>query len=87
MIYPYVPDLSKNYLREDPIIANIDTWRLEEDEARDDDEDADEAGEADAPDVVAAGRGADADPVGVLLVVELPAEARGGLVGAERESS
>jgi uncharacterized circularly permuted ATP-grasp superfamily protein len=29
-----VPDLIKYYLREDPIIANVDTWRLEEDEAR-----------------------------------------------------
>jgi uncharacterized circularly permuted ATP-grasp superfamily protein len=34
LIYTYVPDLIKYYLREDPIIANIDTWRLEEDEAR-----------------------------------------------------
>jgi uncharacterized circularly permuted ATP-grasp superfamily protein len=34
LIYTYVPDLIKYYLREDPIIANIDTWRLEEEEAR-----------------------------------------------------
>ena len=34
LIYTYVPDLIKYYLREDPIIANVDTWRLEEDEAR-----------------------------------------------------
>ena len=34
LIYTYVPDLIKYYLRDDPIIANIDTWRLEEDEAR-----------------------------------------------------
>ena len=34
LIYTYVPDLIKYYLREDPIIANIDTWRLEEDGAR-----------------------------------------------------
>ena len=34
LIYTYVPDLIRYYLREDPIIANVDTWRLEEDEAR-----------------------------------------------------
>jgi uncharacterized circularly permuted ATP-grasp superfamily protein len=34
LIYTYVPDLIKYYLREDPIIPNVDTWRLEEDEAR-----------------------------------------------------
>jgi uncharacterized circularly permuted ATP-grasp superfamily protein len=34
LIYTYVPDLIKYYLREDPIIANIDTWRLEENGAR-----------------------------------------------------
>ena len=34
LIYTYVPDLIRYYLHEDPIIANIDTWRLEEDEAR-----------------------------------------------------
>jgi uncharacterized circularly permuted ATP-grasp superfamily protein len=34
LIYTYVPDLIKYYLREDPIIANVDTWRLEEDRAR-----------------------------------------------------
>ena len=34
LIYTYVPDLIKYYLREDPIIANVDTWRLEEDGAR-----------------------------------------------------
>ncbi|MGH3338102.1 MAG: circularly permuted type 2 ATP-grasp protein, partial [Propionibacteriaceae bacterium] len=34
LIYTYVPDLIKYYLRDDPIIANIDTWRLEEEEAR-----------------------------------------------------
>jgi uncharacterized circularly permuted ATP-grasp superfamily protein len=34
LIYTYVPDLIKYYLREDPIIANIDTWRLEEEDAR-----------------------------------------------------
>jgi uncharacterized circularly permuted ATP-grasp superfamily protein len=34
LIYTYVPDLIKYYLREDPIIANVDTWRLEENGAR-----------------------------------------------------
>ena len=34
LIYTYVPDLIKYYLREDPIIANVDTWRLDEDAAR-----------------------------------------------------
>ena len=34
LVYTYVPDLIKYYLREEPIIANVDTWRLEDDEAR-----------------------------------------------------
>ena len=34
LIYTYVPDLIRYYLREEPIIANVDTWRLEEDAAR-----------------------------------------------------
>ena len=34
LIYTYVPDLIRYYLHQDPIIANIDTWRLEEPEAR-----------------------------------------------------
>jgi uncharacterized circularly permuted ATP-grasp superfamily protein len=34
LLYTYVPDLIRYYLREEPIIANVDTWRLEEDEAR-----------------------------------------------------
>ena len=34
LIYTYVPDLIRYYLHEDPVIANVDTWRLEEDEAR-----------------------------------------------------
>jgi uncharacterized circularly permuted ATP-grasp superfamily protein len=34
LIYTYVPDLIKYYLREEPIIANVDTWRLEDDGAR-----------------------------------------------------
>ena len=34
LIYTYVPDLIRYYLREEPIIRNVDTWRLEEDAAR-----------------------------------------------------
>ncbi len=34
LIYTYVPDLIRYYLSESPIIANVDTWRLEEDDAR-----------------------------------------------------
>jgi uncharacterized circularly permuted ATP-grasp superfamily protein len=34
LLYTYVPDLIRYYLSEDPVIGNIDTWRLEEDEAR-----------------------------------------------------
>ena len=34
LIYTYVPDLIRYYLHEEPVIANVDTWRLEEDEAR-----------------------------------------------------
>ncbi|HYP46068.1 MAG TPA: circularly permuted type 2 ATP-grasp protein [Propionibacteriaceae bacterium] len=34
LLYTYVPDLTRYYLNEEPILANIDTWRLEEDEAR-----------------------------------------------------
>ena len=34
LIYTYVPDLIRYYLRAEPIIGNVDTWRLEEDEAR-----------------------------------------------------
>ena len=34
LIYTYVPDLIKYYLREDPIIPNVDAWRLEEEGAR-----------------------------------------------------
>jgi uncharacterized circularly permuted ATP-grasp superfamily protein len=34
LIYTYVPDLIRYYLHEEPIIRNIDTWRLEEDDAR-----------------------------------------------------
>jgi uncharacterized circularly permuted ATP-grasp superfamily protein len=34
LIYTYVPDLIRYYLRAEPIIGNVDTWRLEEDQAR-----------------------------------------------------
>jgi len=34
LLYTYVPDLIRYHLGEDPIIANVDTWRLEEPEAR-----------------------------------------------------
>jgi uncharacterized circularly permuted ATP-grasp superfamily protein len=34
LIYTYVPDLIKYYLREEAILPNIDTWRLEDDQAR-----------------------------------------------------
>jgi len=34
LIYTYVPDLTRYYLNEEPILANVDTWRLEEDDAR-----------------------------------------------------
>ena len=31
LLYTYVPDLIRYYLRAEPIIDNVDTWRLEED--------------------------------------------------------
>jgi uncharacterized circularly permuted ATP-grasp superfamily protein len=34
LIYTYVPDLIRYYLRAEPILRNVDTWRLEEDAAR-----------------------------------------------------
>jgi uncharacterized circularly permuted ATP-grasp superfamily protein len=34
LVYSYVPDLIRYYLSEEPVIANVDTFRLEEDEAR-----------------------------------------------------
>jgi uncharacterized circularly permuted ATP-grasp superfamily protein len=34
LIYTYVPDMIKYYLREEPILPNVDTWRLEDDQAR-----------------------------------------------------
>src|SRR5215211_2799041 len=33
LVYTYVPDLIRYYLGEEPLIANVDTWRLEEPEA------------------------------------------------------
>ena len=34
LLYTYVPDLIRYYLHDEPIIHNVDTWRLEEDAAR-----------------------------------------------------
>lgn len=34
LVYSYLPDLIRYYLHEEPIIANVDTFRLEEPEAR-----------------------------------------------------
>ena len=34
LIYTYMPDLTRYYLGEEPILQNVDTWRLEEDGAR-----------------------------------------------------
>ncbi|MCS6710779.1 circularly permuted type 2 ATP-grasp protein [Brachybacterium sp. EF45031] len=34
LTYTYVPDLIRYYLREEPVLPNVDTWRLEEDHAR-----------------------------------------------------
>ena len=34
LVYTYVPDLIRYYLGEDPIIANVDTYRLEDADAR-----------------------------------------------------
>ncbi len=33
LVYTYVPDLIRYYLGEEPILPNVDTWRLEEPEA------------------------------------------------------
>ncbi len=33
LLYTYVPDLIRYYLAEDPILKNVDTWRLEEPDA------------------------------------------------------
>ena len=34
LTYSYVPDLIRYYLDEEPVLPNVDTYRLEEDEAR-----------------------------------------------------
>ena len=34
LVYTYVPDLIRYYLAEEPVLANVDTWRLEEPDAR-----------------------------------------------------
>ena len=34
LLYTYVPDLIRYYLGEDPIVPNVDTWRLEDPESR-----------------------------------------------------
>ncbi|WP_372736107.1 circularly permuted type 2 ATP-grasp protein [Nocardioides sp.] len=34
LVYTYMPDLIRYYLDEDPILANVDTWRVGEPEAR-----------------------------------------------------
>lgn len=34
LTYTYVPDLIRYYLGEEPVLENVDTWRLEEPEAR-----------------------------------------------------
>ena len=36
LVYTYVPDLIRYYLGEEPVIAGVDTWRLEEDAHRED---------------------------------------------------
>ncbi|HRA04047.1 MAG TPA: circularly permuted type 2 ATP-grasp protein [Arachnia sp.] len=34
LVYTYIPDLIRFYLGEEPILASVDTWRLEEPQAR-----------------------------------------------------
>ena len=34
LLYTYVPDLIRYYLREEPVIQNVDTWRLGDPESR-----------------------------------------------------
>ncbi len=34
LVYTYLPDLTRYYLGEEPVLANVDTWRLEEPAAR-----------------------------------------------------
>ena len=34
LVYTYVPDLIRYYLAEEPVLNNVDTWRLEDPEQR-----------------------------------------------------
>ncbi len=34
LVYTYVPDLIRYYLAEEPVVRNVDTWRLADDESR-----------------------------------------------------
>jgi uncharacterized circularly permuted ATP-grasp superfamily protein len=34
LLYTYVPDLIRYYLGEEPVLANVDTWRMGDDESR-----------------------------------------------------
>ena len=34
LVYTYIPDLVRYYLGEEPVLANVDTWRLEDPDAR-----------------------------------------------------
>ncbi len=34
LVYTYLPDIIRYYLREEPILKNVDTWRLDDPEAR-----------------------------------------------------
>ncbi|MCW2522187.1 MAG: hypothetical protein JWO63_522, partial [Frankiales bacterium] len=34
LVYTFVPDLIRYYLNEQPLIPNVDTWRLEDDDSR-----------------------------------------------------
>lgn len=35
LVYTYLPDLIRYYLGEEPVLSNVDTWRLGDDKARD----------------------------------------------------
>lgn len=34
LLYTYVPDLIRYYLNEEPVLSNVDTWRMDEPDAR-----------------------------------------------------
>lgn len=34
LVYTYVPDLIRYYLREEPVLPGVDTWRMEDEDAR-----------------------------------------------------